>query len=1283
MNRSEIKTDMQGPAIVPPAALPPRIPDHELLRRIGRGAYGEVWLARSVTGAYRAVKIVSAHSFEDTRPFEREFSGILNFEPISRKHDSQVHILHVGRSEGCFYYVMELADDQFTGQQIEPDTYAPKTLSSEIFKRGRLPFEECLRISLALATALDHLHSHGLVHRDIKPSNLIFVNGVPKLADIGLVTGVDATRSYVGTEGFAPPEGPGTPQADVYSLGKVLYEMCTGKDRQDFPELPTDLDVTADREGLLELNAVIGKACRHDPDGRYRSAKSLCDELLLLQGGKSLARLRTVERTLARLKRFSAAGIGVTLAVAAGFLWQSNQARQMKALATEARANLYAADINAAQRALEADNLRQALDLLRKQMPKPGEPDLRGFEWRYLWRQCQSEELFSLAGHNIAASTVAFSPDSHSLVTGSCANGSRATVTLWDLASRQAKATFAGYTDNVCSVSFSPNGKLVATACQTAVQILDAQTLQPLRSLPGSAVVARFSPAGKYLITAGTNGLTLWTTDRWAVSGTVDSVRFWRTDLWELDFLDSRAAFSPDGTRFAVPTDTGIKLYSIPDLNEQGVLEDRLARARFTVFSPDGGTLATCTAHDRAVKLWDVSQRQESRSLSGHSDTVEDAAFSPDGKCLVTCSCDQTLKLWDVATGKLIRSFRGHTEEVYDVAFSPDGKLLASVGKDGSVKIWDASAPPASEFILGDNIGPLGSDLEGRLVTYIKTNKSLTRFDPESRQPVSAAEFLGRKEKSRSFWLLDGGLFRDGRTVQVVESDQTNTISEHALELWDLTHRELRCWLDDVHGPGVFAPKRQLLATSTTNHSVSIWRIPSGTQAAIITNAEVPAAFSPDETMLATSRNGTEGLTDIWSLTGSAAHRITTLGGGNRFGGPIVKFSADSRMVAFSGNDSLIRVCEVQSGHLLATLTGHKRSGIFSCFSPDGRTLASMGDDGIVIFWQVATARELMKFQMPVEDIQWRGLGFSPDGRSLVAYRIDPRGILTQIWFAPSLAEIAVAEGQDYRSLTHDAPTWHAVGKALARRDRLEEAVNAFSEALRQSAENDDLESLRTSALQQRSQLFRRLGRLKQAGADNCAALNIQARDVGTPFSCIDLSAYYNGSLDRDWFYHSIPFYEPFPTLPRGYQTLPGSTGVVLDLRGLVQLSKDDSPPGFPNRVDGIALHQKCRRLHFLHATYHGESEGTEIGAYVVHFAGGQQEEIPIRYGQDLRDWVAPADETKVQNIAWTGGNSRFPATRLFHDFWENPHPEIEIESLDFVSKLTKCAPFLVAITAE
>src|SRR6266568_1220677 len=90
---------------------PPRVPDHELLQKIGEGSYGDVWLARSAVGTLRAVKIVWRKTFGHEHPFEREFKGIQKFEPISRSHEGMVDILQIGRGDGYFYYVMELADD--------------------------------------------------------------------------------------------------------------------------------------------------------------------------------------------------------------------------------------------------------------------------------------------------------------------------------------------------------------------------------------------------------------------------------------------------------------------------------------------------------------------------------------------------------------------------------------------------------------------------------------------------------------------------------------------------------------------------------------------------------------------------------------------------------------------------------------------------------------------------------------------------------------------------------------------------------------------------------------------------------------------------------------------------------------------------------------------------------------------------------------------------------------------------------------------------------------------
>ena len=105
-----------------------------------------------------------------------------------------VNILQVGRNDEAdyFYYVMEVGDDQFTGQEFHPDTYQPKTLASQLSAAGRIPFAERVRLGVALSAALRHIHQQGLIHRDIKPSNIIFVGGRPKLADIGLVAEMSA-----------------------------------------------------------------------------------------------------------------------------------------------------------------------------------------------------------------------------------------------------------------------------------------------------------------------------------------------------------------------------------------------------------------------------------------------------------------------------------------------------------------------------------------------------------------------------------------------------------------------------------------------------------------------------------------------------------------------------------------------------------------------------------------------------------------------------------------------------------------------------------------------------------------------------------------------------------------------------------------------------------------------------------------------------------------------------------------------------------------------------------
>lgn len=285
-------------------------------------------MARAVTGVLRAVKVVRRADFEMERTFEREFEGIRSFEPISRSHPGLIDILHVGRNadQGFYFCVMELADDRYCGRAIVPAEYEARTLGTDKKDSAKLGLDTVIEVGLLLADALAHLHQHGLIHRDVKPSNVIFIDGVAQLADIGLVAAY-GQRTYVGTEGFVPPEGPGTPQADTYSLGMVLYELSTGQDRLEFPAVPDDLNRVGDRKKWRALNEVICRACAPGPKDRYPHAHDMAEDLRrVLNGGRKKA------RGMFRRKRFwlgAAAALGLL-----AWVDQDQKKKQADALAS-------------------------------------------------------------------------------------------------------------------------------------------------------------------------------------------------------------------------------------------------------------------------------------------------------------------------------------------------------------------------------------------------------------------------------------------------------------------------------------------------------------------------------------------------------------------------------------------------------------------------------------------------------------------------------------------------------------------------------------------------------------------------------------------------------------------------------------------------------------------------------------------------------------------------------------------------------------------------------------
>ncbi len=274
----------------------PEIPGYELIQPpFGLGSYGKVWLARNPAGEWRALKVIYQSKFgDDPLPYEREFNGVSRVQAVSGKHPGLLRVDFVSaKLDGYFYYVMELGDAVEPGWEKEPAKYRPRDLGNERASAPgkRLPVARCVEIGIELADALEFLHRQNLTHRDIKPTNVIFVNGRPKLADLGLVAEIrplNLERTMVGTPGYMPPEPerPGTPAADIYGLGMVLYVLSTGHNAALFPEIATTLVQVNPPADFFPLNSIILKACQQVAADRFETAEEM--RLALQQLQKSL-----------------------------------------------------------------------------------------------------------------------------------------------------------------------------------------------------------------------------------------------------------------------------------------------------------------------------------------------------------------------------------------------------------------------------------------------------------------------------------------------------------------------------------------------------------------------------------------------------------------------------------------------------------------------------------------------------------------------------------------------------------------------------------------------------------------------------------------------------------------------------------------------------------------------------------------------------------------------------------------------------------------------------------
>ncbi len=414
-------------------------------------------------------------------------------------------------------------------------------------------------------------------------------------------------------------------------------------------------------------------------------------------------------------------------------------------------------------------------------------------------------------------------------------------------------------------------------------------------------------------------------------------------------------------------------------------------------------------------------------------------------------------------------------------------------------------------------------------------------------------------------------------------------------------------------------------------------------------------------------------------------------------------WSPDGRSVLIAGNVAGLRLWNASSGEPIFSL-GMTTPAHDAAFSPDGKFIAA-ADDGSVRVWSARTGELLLlrRGDGPYSSLNnsLGTVGFSPDSQWFVTASDDGTARLSPCRNAISLSKIYCrsrkcfalqhllsSRERPFPGQTTSSPSGEICvsGIRICSRPSRPQIHSWYEQGLKEARGIHDVNAavFCIDHLQALEQSDGSLASLRQKLLTSA----VSPRDPGARPDLIDLTDYYNTLLHLTW--------EPnvegkdLGDLPAGVQKL---AGVDFDVRGVVRLGEPNDPI-LPSAVSGIRISRKCRRLHFLQAS-EGEisnMEGVTIGVYRVHFENRLTLEVPIVYGQDLRDWGAalfgshPETAGRAQ-IAWKGSNvaskANGPVLRLYKRTWENPLPDLEIRSIDFVSAHAGTEPFLVALTAE
>jgi tetratricopeptide (TPR) repeat protein len=734
--------------------------------------------------------------------------------------------------------------------------------------------------------------------------------------------------------------------------------------------------------------------------------------------------------------------------------------------------------------------------------------------------------------------------------------------------------------------------------------------------------------------------------------------------------LDSNvllARLSPDGARIITAEPAGAAM--IWDSRTAEALTPRLrhqAVARSARFSADGSLLATGSA-DCNARVWDSRTGAPLDPPLLHGGVVYDAEFSPDGRLLVTACADKAARLWDHKTGRLVAPPLQHPSEVVSAQFGSDGRSILTVAKDNTARLWEAPSGQGRGAAMRHDglISSARLSRDGFFVLTASADRTARVWDSRTgapvcepiqhESPVNAADFS--PDALRVATACEDG------TMRVWHARLAQPLSKRfnlGLHLYDVEFSPDGRW---VLAGGTGRPA--VLEIIPASSPIPEWL--AGFTEAVIgqrLNAQRSIEHVPPTQLLRCQDS-------IKRMQDDASHRDSC-----------------QQWVAWFLADRSTRPLSPSARSTISDWIGRVDNASHS--RPDPRVLRDLRE---AVEHQPTNGRlaaDLARLLVTVDsstdakpliEADWqsrRALALAPSqaeswwARALCLERMDDlSGALQAIEHATQLEPDNIHVGL-------------ATAALLEKAGRVEDALETFGQVC-ETAQRSSWPGVDVVGLVRfrRCLFLQRQGRADEARPDLLRAMGVSPRDPQTPPWLLDLSPFLNSGLTIAWANDPVSR-KDLIGMSVGRQTL---GGVEWDIRGLLQLS---SPrlralhPEYPDKIEGVPVRQSCRRLHFLHAADLAAADGTRLGGYIVHYADGGQQEIPIVYGQDMVAWdLDPPRTNSPPVVAWRGRNRVNVCVQLFKTTWDNPRPNLEVTSLDVVSAMAPAAPFIVAITVQ